>query len=195
MFRRTIIPSLVIALVLPARAALDLTPTERTFIGQGVPYRQLLFKDDKRTFSMDLPAGWTFRGGATRLQLTPPDKNFADGVIEVMPLPAPQLMDDAAMHRIEQQALAAVPPGSQKILVTERNRNAVVLGGNESFEVVLSYQALGQTFWRSTVVVNFPESLLLFRLTAPKADFGSLNEAFRRSLLSWQLARPIASTR
>ena len=190
MLPKTILAVLILAFVLTANAALDLTPTEHTFVGHGVPYRQLLFRDGKKSISMELPAGWSFRGGATRLQLTPPDKNFAEAVIEVAALPAAQPLDEAATQKIEQQVLSTVPPGSQNVIVIERNRNAVVIGGNESFEVFLTFQTLGQTFCRSTVVVNCPEMLLTFRFTAPKSEFAALNKTFRRSIASWQPSQP-----
>jgi hypothetical protein len=74
------------------------------------------------------------------------------------------------------------------VLGTEEN--AVILGGNSGFEVLVSYSALGQTFQRSTVFLNAPGTQLIFRFTAPKADYDRLHSAFRRAVLSWQWIDP-----
>ena len=186
------------ASALAAAGALDLTPTPHDFTAHGIAYRQLKFKDDKRTVVMDLPNRWTFRGNATRLQLTPPDQKFAEGTIEVIrteqpappapqpqpaPPPAPQPFDDAGKQELERQVLAALPPGSQAATVSGRHES-VVLGGKPGYEVVVAYQTLGEKFRRSTVFVNFPDMRLVFRVTAKESDFEQVANSFQRSALS-----------
>ena len=57
---------------------------------------------------------------------------------------------------------------------------------NPSVQFVISYVTLGQTFQRSVIFINTPDTQLVFRLTAPKADFNALDDVFRRSISSWQ---------
>ena len=167
-------------------AALDLTATSEEYAGEGIIYKRLLFKDDERTVQMELPHGWTYRGGgAARLTLIPPGKGFGEAVMEVQPLPASSAFDDVAVKALEQQALSTVPPASEAIHVVQTNQAPNGPGGRESFEVVVSYKALSYTFLRSTVFVNFPDCRLVLRMTAPEAEFQALNQTFRRTVQSW----------
>jgi hypothetical protein len=78
--------------------------------------------------------------------------------------------------------------------VVSRLANPVILYQNLSYEFVVSYQTLGKLFQRSVIFVNCPDKQLVFRFSAPKPVFDSLNMAFRRSIYSWQLADPPAAT-
>jgi hypothetical protein len=189
MFRTIIFPAFILAFVCRANSELDLTATAREYIAEGVSHQELVFRDGKRTITMDLPNKWTFRNNADRLELMPPQTKFAEGVIQAVPLDAPQPLDEAAKKILAQQVLTQVPPNSDAIALEEKE-NPVLIHGNESFEVVISYKTMGYTFQSSTIFVNCPETQLIFRFTAPKADFEALNKLFRGAILSWQWSEP-----
>lgn len=175
-------------------AGINLTPVLEEYQNDGFTFRQLAFKDDKRKVTLQLPNGWSYRGGAARLQLMPGgDNKFAEAVIEALPLEAPVQWDAATPQNLERQTLAGVPPGSQDVAVVSLDENPVLLGGNPSFEVVVTYKMLGKTFQRSDVYVNCPHAQLIFRLSAPKSEFDPLNAIFRRAVLSWQWVAPAAA--
>lgn len=189
MFRTVIFPALTIAFACSANAELDLTATAHEYVAEGISHQELAFKDGKRTITMDLPNKWSFRNNADRLELTPPQTKFAEGVIQAVPLAAPQPLDEAAKKNLAERVLAVVPPKSDAIVVEERE-NPVLINGNESFEVVICYKMMGYKFQSSTIIVNCPETQLIFRFTAPKDDFEGLNRLFRGAILSWQWSEP-----
>lgn len=187
MFSKIYAALVVLSLIIPqAGAEIDFTPTETEYSAEGFTFRQVTLKagDGKVTFTP--PHHWVVRGDTDRMQLTSPDKSFIEATIQAVPLSAPQQFDEAAVKAFEEQVLRAAPPGSQSVQIVKREENPVVMGGNLSFGVVISYQALGQTFQRSMVVVNCPNTQLILRFTAPKADYDTFNSDFRRSLSSWE---------
>ena len=98
--------------------------------------------------------------------------------------------DEVAVKALEQQVLAGLPAGSQGATVVSRQENIILLYQNLSYQFVVSYQALGQIFYRSVIFVNCPDQQLVFRFSAPKAVFDNLNRSFRQSLYSWTWAEP-----
>jgi hypothetical protein len=74
--------------------------------------------------------------------------------------------------------------------VEEEIANPVLLGGNASYEVIVSYQSMGEKFFKSTLFVNLRDTQLVFRLTARKDDFQALHREFKVSILSWHWIGP-----
>jgi hypothetical protein len=188
-FRSIFFSLLTTSFAFCGNAAIDLTAVPRDYVAEGITHKELTFRDGERTVVMELPNKWTFRNNSGRLELVPPQTKFAEGVIQAIPLDAPQPLDEAAKKALAQRVLGEVPPKSDGIAVEERE-NPVLINGHESFEVVISYKTLGYTFQSSTIFVNCPETQLIFRFTAPKADFEALNKVFRRAILSWQWIEP-----
>jgi len=158
------------ALSLTARAALDLSPLPTEFEGEGIKYTQLAFKDDKRHVVYVAPQNWTWRGGASQLRLTPPAPIFhADAVIETSPLPAPQPLDEKTVAVLRQQFIGMLPPGAQAVKMLSEEASPVLLAGNiQTFEFTATYQIYGDTYVRSALFANLPESQLRFKLTGLK---------------------------
>ena len=180
-------PLLLLASAACAAGALQLSATVHEYTSAGIQYRQLKFKDDSRSVTMELPNRWTYRSSPARLQLVPADKNFAEATMEITPLPPGQPLDAAAMQALEQHTLATVPPASQSITVTSRHQ-MVLFDGKPAFQVALSYKALGESFRRTTTYVNFPESRLTIQVVAREADFEEVANTFHRSAygLTWE---------
>jgi hypothetical protein len=176
-----------------ATAAIDLTPTPAEYTAEGITIQQIIFTDGKRRVSYEPPRQWTYRGDASRLQFTPPEQSFAEGVIQTAPAMGAKAFDEATVKALEAQVMNTLPPGSHGVTVISRQSNPVILNQNMSYEFVVAYQTLGQTFHRSVIFVNCPDTQLVFRFTAPKAVFDNLNNAFRRSIYSWQWSEPGAT--
>ena len=185
MFRPILIPLLAVAVAGSVKADVDLKATMHEYMAEGVNHQELVFKDGKRTITMDLPNQWTYLSTGDRLQLLPPKAQFAEGVVQTVPMAAPRPLDDAAKKIFTDQIRASVPPNSEAITVDVQD-NPIVLNGNESFEVVLSYKNVGYVFQSSAILLNCPENQLIYRFTARKNDFEALNQTFRRAILSWQ---------
>jgi len=168
-----------------ANAAIDLTPTVSEYTAEGIRFRQLSFKDGKQRVIYEPPRQWTVRGGGSDLRLVPPTAERADASIQVTELPRPQPFDEKLFAALKEQCLRSVPPGAQNAVIVSEEQNPVRLERGDCYAVTVSYQSIGETFFRSVLFANIPDAQLTFRLTARKADFESLQRAFRSSILSW----------
>ncbi len=173
-----------------AQGAIDLTPSATEYVALGIKYRQLIFQDDKRRIEYELPTGWSFDGSPNQLHLKPQGKSFAEAVVTAAPLDKPQPLDDNTVKLLGQQVIASLPGGSQFAKVEEEIANPVLLGANGSFEVTVSYQSMGEKFFRSALFVNLRDTQLVFRLTARKDDFQALHREFKVSIFSWHWIGP-----
>jgi hypothetical protein len=187
---RFILLSLCCALFSPAQGALDLTPSTKEYTEDGATYRLVNLKNGEGTVTFAPPEGWMIRGHQARLQLNPPKNDFSEAVVEASPLPAPQALDEAAINAFKEQVRATLPAGSHAITTLLEASNTVMPAGKPSFEVMISYQLWGKTFYRSALLVNAPQDRLVFRFTSLKEDFNALNSSFRRSVATWQWIEP-----
>ena len=172
--------------VATARAAIDLTAVPRETTFEGFTFKELLFKDGPGQIVYQLPNKWTYRAGAGEVRLTPPDSPDAEALIQAVALPGPLPLDGKAIEAAKQQLLSNVPPGSQMVVLVKEEPNTVPLNGHPTYEIVVSYQVIGQTFLRSCLISNVGETQLRFRFTARKSDYEKVYPAFRSSILSWQ---------
>jgi len=166
-------------------AAIDLTPAVTEFAEQGVTYREINFKTPEGKMVFTLSPGWAIRGQRDRAQLIGTD-NTAEAVIEAVALQKPESLDEAAIATFKQQVLTALPAGSAKITTVSEAQNSIMPGNNPSFEIVITYDLWGKVFERSAVLVNGPQDRIMFRFTALKQDFSTLNTQFRRMLMTWR---------
>lgn len=177
-----------------ASAQIDFTPTVNKYLSHGEEYSSVSFKDEKRAISLEIPHRWTCRGDATKLQIVPPDQNFAEGVVQSAPTLPKRVFDESTLKALEAHVINNLPPGNQNPTVVKRQENTVILYQNLSYEFVVAYQILGQTFHRSVIFVNCPEAALIFRFTAPKTVFDGLNDKFSRCISSWTVTDPAPGT-
>jgi hypothetical protein len=172
----------------PAHGSIDFTPELRESASEG---STLHFKNGEGEVAIVLPDGWTYRGGPDRLVLTPPrDKPFSEGSIEAA-APALKPFEPADIAQLKEQVLSTLPPNSQFVTMMLEAENTTMPAGNPSFEFMISYQALGKTFNRAVLLVNTPDSRLLFQFTAPQEIFAPLMLTFRRAVMTW---RSVAAT-
>src|SRR5688572_13232193 len=180
--------------ILQAGAEIDFTPEVKEYTAEGFTHRELTLKHDKGTITLGAPPRWLLRGDKAGLRLSPPDKNFVEAVIQATSFAVPPRFDEQGLKAFEEQVLKEVPGGAQAIQVVRRLENPVSVGSNPSYEIVVSYHALGYTFQRSVLFVNCPDQQVIFRFTAPKADYDTFNSQFRLSISSWQwVNEPAAS--
>ncbi len=173
------------------RAALDLTPTPVEYTNEGMVFKQLVFKEGDRRVTYEPPQKWSYRGAAGRLQLVPPNNVCAEADIQAIPLATPlPALDDATVGALKQQFMTSLPPGAQYVTVVGETPEAIPLQGSHTYEISASYQTLGETFVRTAIFANFPETQLIFRFTARKTEFDKLYREFRGSILSWRQMDP-----
>jgi hypothetical protein len=177
-------------IAISSKAEIDLTPSVGEYTSEGIKYQRLMFRDEKQLVAYYPPPGWTFSGGVRQVQLTPPKKSFAQAVIEAVPLDKPHPLDQKAVDAFRQRLMAELPSGSQFAKIEQETENSVPVNGGPSFEVVISYQAMGQKFVRSAVLANVRETQLVFLLTASKDDFEALHRDFKASIFSWHWLEP-----
>jgi hypothetical protein len=178
------------SLLASAKGAIDLTPMPYDYVGEGIKYRQLLFNDGDRRISYNLPYGWEYRFVAGQLQLKPQEMATTTATIIATPLPTPVALDDNAVAAFKQQLLSTLPPGSTAVAVVSEEQNPVLLAGAPSYEVTVSYQLFSEKLVRSAILVNLPDTQLVFKLAARKPDFEAMHQTFRTSILSWQWSAP-----
>jgi hypothetical protein len=173
-----------------AKAGIDLTATPSEYVAEGLTFRQLSLKDGDRRIIFEPPPQWTFRGTSTTMQFTPPNTSRADAFIQVADAKAPERLDDNVISALREKFMATLPVGCQHAQIVNEEFNPVQFEGASSYAITGKYQAIGETFLRSTVFVNLPASQLTFRLTARQPDFEKLNKPFRGSILSWHWVGP-----
>ena len=189
MFHRTILLLFAVSLA-TSRAAIDLAPTPHEYTCEGFTFTELLFKDGKRQINYLLPNQWSYRAAGNGVLLTPPKSVNADAVILATPLAKPEVLDEKAMAAARERFLSSLPSGSQMIKVVQEEQNPVLLDNKPSYEVIVSYQIMGETFLRSQLFTNNGDTQVSFRFTARKVDFEKLHQVFRGSILSWQWTEP-----
>src|SRR5205085_8007029 len=177
-----ILGSLLAATV--GRGALDLSPTITEYSAEGIKYHQLVFHDDKQRVEYEPPPAWKFEGGSNQLRLIPPQK-FAEAMISVTPLNKPQAFDENTIKLLQEQLVGALPVGSQFAKIEASTANSVLVAGNETLEITVSYQWMGEKFVKSALFANLKNAQLVFRLTAKKNDFASLARDLKTSIFSW----------
>jgi hypothetical protein len=185
MFRKTLLLLFISLLVGSTDAAIDLTPSVREFLEDGVASREVSFKTPEGKMLLDLVPGWTIRGQKDRAQITGTNAS-ADAVIEAIALQKPEPLDEAAIAKFKQQVVAALPVGSTKVTVIQEGQNTLTPGGNPSFEMVITYDLWGKILQRSVFLVNGPQDRLIFRFTSLKQDFSGLETQFRRMITTWR---------
>jgi hypothetical protein len=193
MFRIFVIVTLLLAALRSSQASIDFTPVVEEYASQGFVYEKVTLKAEKRVIKFVPPMRWNVRGGKNLLQLNPPGQGFVEATISATPLSSPTPFNDATVEALKQQALSSAPPASQFVQLVRYELNPVPMAPNPSLEVVISYVSLGRTFEKSTIFVQTADLQLVFRLSAPKEEFSTLNQAFRASIGSWQWIEPAAS--
>ncbi|MEN3369727.1 MAG: hypothetical protein V7609_1870 [Verrucomicrobiota bacterium] len=193
MLLRTVLLLLLTTALTTTRAAIDLTPIPHESTCEGYTFKELLFKDGKRDIVYQLPTKWAYRAGGDGVHLTPPESVRADAIIRASLLSAPQRFDEKSVEAAKKQFLGSLPAGSQMITVVTEEQNPVPFNGNPTYEFVVSYQIIGETFVRSALFTNVADTQLCFRLTARKSDFEGLHRSFRASILSWRWIEPRAT--
>lgn len=193
MLTRTIFTLLFAAAFTPARAAIELPPVPHEATEEGFTYKQLLFKDGKRQVVYQMPPQWTYRPREGGAQLVPPNAEFVEALILAAPRPALNPLDEKGMEEAKQELVHNLPQGSQLVSIVSEERNPVLLNNKPSYEVIVTYQLMGEKFVRSALLTNFTDMQVSFRLTARKIDFERLHQAFRLSILSWHWVEPAAT--
>jgi hypothetical protein len=196
---RSTVALIVASVPFSARAGIDLTPAVSEYLAQGAKFQLLTFQYNKQGIEYEPPRAWVFDGASTTLHLKPAQKNFAEGVIEAEPLSKPQILNENVQKGLEQKLIANLPTGSQLVKIEQETECPLLLHGSRTFEVILSYQLMGEKFCRSALFANLPDVQLTFRFTARKDDFEMLHREFRASILSWHLVeatdtKQVAST-
>jgi hypothetical protein len=178
---------LTFAWIATADAGINLSATPSEYVSEGITYTQLSFKDDDRVVTYVPPQLWRYGSSATQVQLTPPKDSRARATIEATPLETEQALDEKAIDALKEPFMATLPPASQGGKLLSEEQNPLLLSGNiPTYELTASFQALGETFVRSTMFANAGKTQLRFTLTARKSDFAALQRAFRSSVISWQ---------
>lgn len=169
-----------------ARADLQLTPEPSEYELEGVKLKQLLFHDGQKPVTYQSPRDWDYSGSANQLALHPPGKAQAQATVSKVALAQPGTFDEASLKKFMAGIAELLPKGSSAAAVVSQEKDPVKISGKETFQVVLSYNVLGQPFKRSVLFLNRDHDQLRFELVAREEDFKDLQQAFQSSLCTWR---------
>src|SRR5437868_5812815 len=139
------------AVAFATQAAIDLTPEVSEYTAEGMKFQQLNFHEDNQRIEYEPPQGWSFDGGATEIRLKPPKKNFAEAMISTTSLNKPQPLDENVRAVLKEKFLATVPAGSQFVKLEQEIDSPILLNGSPTLEIIVSYQLMGEKFFRSAL--------------------------------------------
>jgi hypothetical protein len=167
-------------------AAIDFTPTtgERTL--EGIVFKQLIFHEDGRPITYELPRGWTYSGDVNRIRFSAPGFPQAQAEIQQAAAPKEQNFDEPAAKALQEEVLASVPKGSQNVVMIGEEKSPIAINGRPTYGVTVAYNLFGQDFALSVLFANLPNTQLRFRVIARKQDFPKVHTLFRGSLVSLQ---------
>ncbi len=171
--------------VTSAQAELQLTPTISEYQLDGVKFKLLAFPDGGRHATYQPPTGWEYFGSANKLTLHPLGKTQAEATITRVGSAQPVTLNDESCRRLAEESLATIPKGSSGATVISQEKNPLKISGNDTFQVVLRYNLLGQIFQRSILFLNREHDQMRFQLVARDNDFRGLQQSFQSSLCSW----------
>jgi hypothetical protein len=182
--------ALLLAVAMPVSAAIDLSPTASVRELEGVKFPELIFRDGADTVSYEPPSGWSYRGNANILTLTPAHKNEAQASIQVLASSrgAPQLTP-ARLAELKQVAIDLVPKDAGSVKVIAEEQNPLKIDGRDTFGVTLAYTFYGQSFQSYILFCDLETSQLRFRLVCASRDHSELAKLFQSSLCSLQWIR------
>ncbi len=167
---------------------IDFTPTEGARTLEGVVFKQLRFHQDGRVVTYEPPAGWKYSGDSGGKRLTPPDISQAQATVQEVPLPTPQVFDEATTKQLQQLVLSSVPGGALNVAVLAEEKTPLRIHLQETYGVTIGYSFLGQEYVANVLFANLGETQVRFRTVARKADFEKVWRGFRGSLftLVWE---------
>lgn len=179
MVRRTV-TLLAFTVLATSHAALDLNPRPHTFEVEGNKIEDVAFKYGSGLVTYSPPVSWRTIGSETQLQLIPPVAQAEATISTEAKAAAP--FTAAAVAMLKKELLAKLPEGVTAIEWSEDRDNPLQICGHATYEVEVTYSAFGKRFKNSTLICNFAEEQLRFRVVAPEAEFGRVYEPFRQSL-------------
>ena len=167
---------------------IDFTPTEGSRTLEGVVFKQLRFHQDGHAITYEPPAGWKYNGDAGGMRLAPPDISQAQVTVQQVPLPAPQVFDEATTKQLQQLVLSSAPGGALNIAILAEEQSPLRIHLEETYGVTIGYNFLGQEYAANVLFANLGETQVRFRTVARKDDFEKVWRAFRGSLftLAWE---------
>jgi hypothetical protein len=165
---------------------LQLTPEVAEYELDGAKLQHFVFPDGGQRVTYTPPRGWHYSGGGDRLQLQPPRNPDALGIISVIKLPEPQVLDEATMKKLTDEAIASIPGAATHAVIVSQAKNPLLIERKETFLVVINYDCYGTPYARSVMFLNRKHEQLRFELTSPRWSFGSLQNEFLSSQFSWQ---------
>jgi hypothetical protein len=165
--------------------AIEFSAALQKFIGEGIVYQRLVFKDENRTVFYQPPPGWTCSLDGNRLRLATPNEKFADAEISAVATEKPLTINQSAAAAVAQQLTATLPVGNQRAIIVKQEQNPFFLNNNPTVEVIVSYELLGYTFQRAVVCVMTPANQIFFKMTARRTEFDALYRSFRASITTW----------
>lgn len=180
---------IILGIVLFASSAvadLQLTPEVAEYDLDGAKLQHFVFPDSEKRVTYTPPRGWHYSGGGDRLQLQPPRNPDALGIISVTKLPEPQVLDEATMKKLSDEAVASVPGAATHVVIVSQQKNPLLIERKETFLVVINYECYGTLYARSVMFLNRKHEQVRFQLTSSQLSFAPLQKEFFGSQFSWQ---------
>jgi len=185
---RAFISLLVVTLFVPfLHAELNLTPHREEVNQDGVKMWQLSFETGtNRKAFYNPPTGWLYAGRTNYLELRPDGKAQSRAIVVQEMLKEPISFDNDGRKRLVEEALRALPQGSENARVVTEALSPLQISGKDTYLIELSYTYYGEKFSRYCLLLNLGEKRMRFEFTGREDEYKEFSLAFQKSLFSWR---------
>lgn len=167
--------------------AIDFTPHESVRELEGSRFSQLLFNDGLWDVTYEPPKRWTYSGEGNVLSLWDPGKEQLDATVVVSKADtAPVVLDPSGMQALRTRARSVLPRGSQEVRLVSEAKDAVTVGGHETYEAAFEYGLFGQKFRTCVIFAFLGDRQMTAQVSSHPDDFAEAYRAFHASLFSFQ---------
>jgi len=155
---------------------------------EGIAFKQVEFSAGSRRVTYEQPSGWRyFPGDAGGLKFYPPGRTSASVTVDVTPVDAPWVFDEAGEKRVHSSVLATIPGAAEEITLLDEERSPLRLGGCPTFGVTYRYAWFGRHVRVHVLLASAEDCAIRITLVCHDADFEELHKELRTSLYGWQL--------
>lgn len=171
-----------------AGAGLQIVPETIEYELEGIKFHQLAFPDSEQSAPVKYapPRGWRYSTRASQLLLEPSRVPEAEGIIRVVKLPHPQVLDEPTIKNLCEEATTSIPGGATNVTIVSQQKNPMLIEKKETALVVINYEFYGVPYTRSVMFLDRGNEQVQFQLTSPRAKFSELQKEFMASHFTWQ---------
>ena len=106
--------------------------------------------------------------------------------MSVKALPEAIAFDEEGIKKLKSKVVASLPKDSEQVEITSIEMDSVVINGNHTCEITVSFLLFAQRFRMSALIAQIGKQEFIAETSAHPADFDKVHSIFRASLCSLQ---------